>query len=144
MKRIPFLFVIGLIFTALSLSSCKKIEGPGGAATIQGKLIIKEYDSGGNLIKEYDGADKDVYIIYGDDPTETYFHDDLKTSYDGTFKFRFLEPGNYRIFFYEDVTFSELTANPNGPNQKAIITEVTINDKKEVVEMGTFELYERF
>ena len=144
MKKKSFVYVLGLMFVALMLGSCQKIEGPGGAATIQGKLIVKEYDSAGNLIKTYDGADMDVYIIYGNDPSETYFHDDIKTSYDGTFKFRFLEPGNYRIFFYEDATFAELIANPNGPNTKAIITEVTINEKKEVVDMGTFNLYERF
>ncbi|GAB5417138.1 MAG: hypothetical protein Crog4KO_20040 [Crocinitomicaceae bacterium] len=144
MKRKSILYAIGLLFTVLAVSSCQKIEGPGGAATIQGKLIVKEYDSGGNLIKTYDGADLDVYIIYGDDPSETYFHDDIKTSYDGTYKFRFMEPGNYRIFFYEDVTFAELTSNPNGPTTKVIIKDVVINDKKEVVDLGTTELYERF
>ncbi|XOV66267.1 MAG: hypothetical protein ACFHU9_11575 [Fluviicola sp.] len=144
MKRIYSLFAIGLLFTVLSTTGCQKIEGPGGAATIQGKLYVREYDSAGNLIKEYDGADLDVYIIYGNDPDETYFHDDIATSYDGTFKFRFLEPGNYRIFFYEDATYQELNANPNGPNQKAIIREVTISDKKEVVDLGTIAVYERF
>ena len=134
MKRISTLFVLGLLFTVLATSGCQKIEGPGGAATIQGKLYVREYDSAGNLIKEYDAADMDVYIIYGNDPDETYFHDDIKTSYDGTFKFRFLEPGNYRIFFYEDATYQELISNPNGPNQKAIIQEITITDKKEVVD----------
>mmetsp|Transcript_12301 Transcript_12301/g.14312 ORF Transcript_12301/g.14312 Transcript_12301/m.14312 type:complete len:145 (+) Transcript_12301:111-545(+) len=144
MKRISTLFVLGLLFTLLATSGCQKIEGPGGAATIQGKLYVREYDSAGNLIKEYDAADMDVYIIYGNDPDETYFHDDIKTSYDGTFKFRFLEPGNYRIFFYEDATYQELISNPNGPNQKAIIQEITITDKKEVVDLGTIEVYERF
>ncbi|MCR9171269.1 MAG: hypothetical protein NXI10_02170 [bacterium] len=144
MKRISTLFVLGLLFSVLATTGCQKIEGPGGAATIQGKLYVREYDSAGNLIKEYDGADLDVYIIYGDDPEETYFHDDIKTSYDGTFKFRFLEPGNYRIFFYEDATYQELINNPNGPNQKVVIKEVTINDKKEVVDLGTTVLYERF
>lgn len=144
MKRISTLFVLGLLFTLMATSGCTKIEGPGGAATIQGKLYVREYDSGGNLIKEYDGADKDVYIIYGNDPSETYHHDDIKTSYDGTFKFRFMEPGNYRIFYYEDVTYQELISNPNGPNQKVIIQEVTITDKKEVKDLGTMVVYERF
>lgn len=144
MKRTSFYYVIGLLFMALTVSSCQKIEGPGGAATIQGKLVVQEYDSGGNLIKTYDAADMDVYIIYGNNPDETYFHDDIATSYDGTFKFRFLEPGNYRIFFYEDLTFAELTANPNGPNKKVIIKDVTIEKKKEVVDLETITLYERF
>lgn len=144
MKRISTLFVLGLLFTVLATSGCTKLEGPGGAATIQGKLYVREYDSGGNLIKEYDGADMDVYIIYGNDPSETYHHDDIKTSYDGTFKFRFMEPGNYRIFYYQDLTYQELIANPNGPNQKVIIKDVTISSKKEVVDLGTMVVYERF
>ena len=73
MRKKSFVYVLGLLFVALMLGSCQKIEGPGGAATIQGKLIVKEYDSAGNLIKTYDGADMDVYIIYGNDPSETYF-----------------------------------------------------------------------
>lgn len=144
MKLKSFVYVVGLLLFVVPMVGCSKIEGPGGAATIQGKLYVEEYDSGGNLIKEYDGAGLDVYIIYGDDPSETYFHDDVETSYDGTFKFRFLEPGNYRIFYYQDLSFAELNANPNGPNQKAIVQSVTINDKREVVDLGTFEVYERF
>lgn len=144
MKRTSFFYVIGLLFTILTVTSCQKIEGPGGAATIQGKFIIEEYDSGGNKIKTYNAADFDVYIIYGDDPDETYFHDDISTSYDGTFKFRFLEPGNYRIFFYQDKTFAELIADPNGPNRKVIIKDVTIEEKDEVYDLGTTIVYERF
>lgn len=144
MKRKSIVYFFAALMLTLPMLGCNKIEGPGGAATIQGRLYIEEYDSGGNLIKQYDGAGRDVYIIYGDDPTETYFHDDVETSYDGTFKFRFLEPGNYRIFYYEDKTFNELNQNPNGANEKVIIHDVVINDKKEVVDLGTFVLFERF
>jgi hypothetical protein len=128
----------------LPLMGCKKIEGPGGAATIEGKLYIEEYDAGGNLIKEYPGAGRDVYIIYGNDPDETYFHDDIETSYDGSFKFRFLEPGNYRIFYYEDKTFAELQSDPSSANDKVVIHDVEITDKREVKDLGTFVLFERF
>lgn len=142
-RKITFYF-IGLLFLALPLAGCKKVEGPGGAATIQGKIYIEEYDSGGNLYREYFADKFDVYIIYGDDPTETYFHDDIETSYDGSFKFRYLEPGNYRIFFYEDRTFAELIADPSLNKTKAIVMDVEINDKKEVVDMGTIVVYNRF
>jgi len=144
MKRKSIVYALGLFLLMLPLSGCNKIEGPGGAATIQGKLFVREYNSAGSLMKEYDGAGIDVYIIYGDDPDETYFHDDIETSYDGTFKFRFLEPGNYRIFYYEDKTFNELNQDPSGANQKVVIHDVVINKKKEVVDMGTFVLFERF
>lgn len=144
MKRFSTLFLMGLFLSVLTLSGCQKIEGPGGAATIEGKFIIREFDAGGNLIKQYDAADFDVFIIYGNDPEETYHHDDISTSYDGSFKFRFLEPGNYRIFYYEDKTFSELAADPSSSNQKVMIQEVTIDNKKQVVDLGTISVYERF
>ena len=125
-------------------SSCTKIEGPGGAATITGKLYIEEYDGAGNLINEHDAQKFDVYIIYGNEDGETYFDDDIETSYDGTYRFNFLEPGNYQIFFYEDHTFAEIIANPDLSKQKKVILkQVTITDKKEVHDLGTTVIYER-
>lgn len=142
MKRLSFLYVIGLVLLMLPLSGCTKVEGPGGAATIQGKIHIKVYDSAENLINEYDAHKFDVFIIYGDDETETYFDDDIKTSYDGTFKFRYLEPGNYRIFFYEDCNNAQQATCYSG--KVVTVKNVTISSKKEVVDLGTIDVYERF
>lgn len=142
MKRFAFVYFVGLLFLTLPLSGCKKVEGPGGAATIQGKINIQVYDGAENLINEYEGHKFDVYIIYGDDPTETYFDDDVETSYDGTFKFRYLEPGKYRIFFYEDCNNSQQSTCYSGKVVTEI--EVEITDKKEIVDLGTINVYERF
>lgn len=142
MKRFTFASVVGLLFLALTMSGCTKVEGPGGAATIQGKIHIKVYDGAENLINEYDAHKFDVYIIYGNDQEETYFDDDIETSYDGTFKFRFLEPGNYRIFFYEDCNNAQQATCYSG--KVVTVHEVTITDKKQVVDLGTIDVYERF
>ena len=132
-----FSLSIVVLFIFLSLSSCKKIEGPGGAATIKGKVHVTEYDLIGNPIKNYDAPKFDVYIIYGNAEGEAYFDDDIETSYDGTFEFPFLEPGSYQVFVYED-------CNSCFSGKKEKVIDVLIKDKKEIVDVGTIEVYENF
>lgn len=140
-------YLIFLSAALFMLISCKKVEGPGGRATIKGKLKIIEVDSGGNIMFEYNAPHYDVYIIYGDDPEKTYFDDDIKTSYDGTFEFNYLEKGDYRVFYYEDLTFAEMAAQTTIPytdTEEAVIQSVTISDKKETVDLGTITVYKRY
>ena len=50
-KSLFFLFSISaLLFLG---SGCTKIEGPGGAATIKGKIHVTEYDGANNAINNY-------------------------------------------------------------------------------------------
>lgn len=134
-KSLFLLFSLGavLIFS----SGCTKIEGPGGAATIKGQIHVKEYDGASNLINEYDAPKFDVYIIYGNEEGETYFDDDIETSYDGTFEFKYLEPGNYQVFVYEDCSTCL-----SGKSEK--IMDVVITDKKEIVDLGVINVSENF
>ena len=112
----------------LNLNSCKKIEGPGGSSSIIGKVHAEVYDGAGNLLSDYDIPKEDVFIIYGNDATT---HDDkVKTSYDGTFKFEFLEKGNYQVFVYDkDINV------PSGKVVKIIDAEIT--EKKSTIDLGT-------
>lgn len=137
MKIKSLLFLFSLSSLLFLGTGCTKVEGPGGAATITGKIHVTEYDGAGNAINNYDAPKFDVYIIYGNEEGETYFDDDIETSYDGSFEFSFLEPGNYQVFVYEDcpTCFS---------GKKEQIIDVQINDKKEVVELGTIEVYQNF
>lgn len=134
-KSLFLLFFLGatLIFT----SGCTKIEGPGGAATIKGKIHVREFDGAMNLINEYDAPKFDVYIIYGDTEGETYFDDDIETSYDGSFEFKNLEPGNYQVFVYEDCNTCL-----SGKSEK--IMDVEIKDKKEIFDLGVINVDENF
>lgn len=81
---------------ALFLFSCSKEEGEGGRASISGKIHMTDI-TGGNQ-GTYDAPDYDVYILYGED--DDIYDDDMKTNYDGTFKFSNLREGSYRIFAY--------------------------------------------
>ena len=126
MKRIYFFILFaGTIFL---LNSCKKHEGPGGSSTITGVVHATHHDAAGNFMYEYDIPKEDVFIIYGGDATT--FDDDTKTSYDGSFKFEYLEEGHYQVFVY-----SKCTNCPGG--KEVLLTDVEITDKKSTVVLDT-------
>lgn len=130
MMKLFFSFLIGALLL-FNLSSCAKVEGPGGSSSIIGKIHALVYDGAGNLLTEYDAPKEDVYIIYGSG--ETVYDDDVETSYDGRFRFDYLEKGNYQVFVYE-----KCTTCPSG--KEAIILDVEISEKNSVVDLGTINI----
>ena len=77
------------------LSSCKKEPGEGGLATIKGKLYAYEYNNYGEVIDSGYVAGERVYISYGNDDNAD---DDVRTSYDGSFQFEWLQKGEYALW----------------------------------------------
>jgi hypothetical protein len=110
------------------LQSCAKVEGPGGSSTITGKIHVEVRDVAGNLINEYDAQDEDVYLVYGGG--DGFYDDDIKTSYDGTFEFNYLQNGTYKLFVYQD-------CNSCASGKEALFTTVEITEKKSTVDAGT-------
>jgi hypothetical protein len=125
------LFSLALAGVLFLLQSCSKVEGPGGSSSITGKIHIKVYDVAGNVINEYDAPDEDVYLIYGDEAS--FYDDDVKTSYDGTFEFNYLQKGNYQVFVYQDCNTC-----PSG--KEAVIIDVEITDSKTTTDIGTIDI----
>ncbi len=126
MKKLIYILTAVSVF--ISFSSCEKKEGTGGTSTIQGKVKVKDYN--GNftyLVGEFYSGDEDVYIIYGDDEV---FGDRTRTNYDGTYQFKYLREGNYRIFAY-----SKDSAGYPLDRKIAVIKEVKISEKNQVVEV---------
>ncbi len=121
--------IILLSILVLSVSnSCKKVEGTGGGATIKGMINEQKYNALGNIIAEYPAADKNVYLIYG--TTDQFYDDDVKTSYDGSFMFKYLQKGTYTVFVYED--------DANQPSGKNVIKQTfEITEKGQVQDLGT-------
>lgn len=125
-----------LIFICMALSlcvlpACKKGPGVGGKNVITGKVYVREFNSTGTaVIREYYGAEIDVYIVYGDHPVAD---DDVETHFDGTYRFEYLLPGDYTVYTYsKDVTGS-------GPSPKIeVVKTVRITGKEEVVELEDF------
>ncbi len=126
--KLPLFFISFLFLTAV-FSGCKKVEGPGGSSSIVGKVSIVKLAPDMDTLDVYFAPKFDVYIIYGDNGVS--FDDDVETSYDGSFKFDYLEKGNYTLFVYEDC------ASCSGSGKKALLTSVEITDKKSTVDVGT-------
>jgi hypothetical protein len=131
---IKFLFNISLLGMFLFFNNaCKKIEGKGGQATIRGILFSKSVFNTNSISRPE--IDEDVFIVYGNGSTQS---DKVSTSGDGSFEFKFLQPGTYRLF-----AFGLDTSNPKAANTIAYYKEVTINSRKEVVNVSNFIVYKK-
>lgn len=97
--RIPAICIC-LVFS-LSISGCKKTEGLGGTSTITGKVIVHDFDGAFQNpvpISIHPVAKEDTYIIYGTE--HATYDDNYKTSFDGSYEFKYLQKGRYRLFAY--------------------------------------------
>lgn len=124
------LICVFCVFAAL-LTACKKVEGEGGTSMIKGKVIVEDYNSTGTVLEgTYAGADEDIYILYGDD--DTFYDDRIKTSYDGSFEFPFLENGDYTVYLYQD----SLPLVAGAPSNVAVKVATKISKRKSVIDLG--------
>jgi hypothetical protein len=123
-----FMLVLALLLTGAY--SCKKEPGEGGSATIKGSIKIQNYNqvTHATIGQPYYAGREDVYIIYGDGTT---YHDKIETSFDGSFAFRFLRTGKYKVYVYSDI----VPAPASGAEEEAVIFDIDITDKK-----GTYEI----
>lgn len=125
------LLISGVLFG----TSCSKEPGIGGNASIHGKVYAKYYDKFFQILHgEGYAADVDVYIVYGDDLS---YSDKTKTSYDGTYEFKYLRKGKYTIYTYSKD--STLTI-PSGTY--AVVKEGEITGNKESLEIPDMLIYD--
>ena len=102
--------------------SCKKEAGEGGMASITGKLIIEDYDNSFTILRAvYPAKGEMVFIMYGD---EKGVSDNTRTSYDGTFEFKYLRKGNYKVF-----AVSKDTSDRLSNKTIEVLREVQITEK---------------
>lgn len=98
--RKPLILCIIATICSAFFYSCKPDEGLGGKAEITGKILLQRYcKADASLIDEIPFVDQDVYLVFGSDPS---YGDKVKTSYDGTFMFRYLQPGDYTLYYFCD------------------------------------------
>lgn len=123
-----------VVLTALIAAACKKQEGPGGRATIKGKIWVEDWNTGFTLKNgEYAGSDEDVYIIYGD---AVSYGDKIKASYDGQFEFNYLRTGKYKVYVYsKDKTLHSQSGDT------AFVREVEITSRKQTVTLDQITIY---
>lgn len=123
-------FIVFTLFT-LFLWSCEKGPGEGGLASIEGKLYVYKYNGNCTELRdEYYAIDQRVYIIAGD---ETTHFDNVRTGPDGTFIFKYLRVGKYRIY--------AVSKNCNIPGgEEPVYLEVDITNRKEKVVTPNLEI----
>ena len=130
--------LVFLLLTSLFIS-CKKEAGQGGRATIKGKVYAEYWDKAFSAKKDSAFAPNvDVYIIYGNDVS---YGDNQKTSYDGTFEFKYLQKGNYKIYAYSRDSSGVATGQLNvyAPNI-AVVKSVEITERKQTKELDEIKV----
>lgn len=129
-----------LILTVLILSiffvSCSKHEGEGGTSSIKGKVMVTLCSD--DFSKEYatfPDEERDVYIMYGDND---FYSDKTDTHYDGTFRFRYLRKGNYKVYAYSDDKSGQ-----SNSGKVPVIQEVTIDKNGKAIEAPIIHVYDQ-
>lgn len=118
--------VLGFTLSILAISGCKIQEGPGGLASISGKVYAYDYNAElTTLLNEGYVGEQDVYIMYGDSDVH---NDDIQTHHDGTFRFDYLKKGTYTIYVY-----SKDSSLTNTKLQMVMTQTIEITDKKQDV-----------
>jgi hypothetical protein len=94
--RLPVVIVIYLL-AFLFTTSCQKDPGIGGTGAIKGTIIEKFYnDDYSMFIYEQPAVDEEVFILFGDDKAPG---DKISTGITGEFRFDFLYPGSYQVYY---------------------------------------------
>ena len=130
MKYLGFLMVAMLLIGV----SCTKSEGVGGNATVTGVLKESVYNILGYQ-HTISAQGENVYITYGG--TSTVVDDKIQSSYDGTFEFNYLRPGDYTVFAYSDSWTTLLGGD------SVVLAEFTITEKKQEVDLGSITIVNR-
>ena len=120
------------LFSLLTVTmlSCAKMEGYGGKASISGNVFGRDYNSNGNLVSEDNLGNVRVYISkHG----STQYFDDMRTAYDGSFQFDYLQVGKYDLWAFGDCD------NCSWDQTYTLIT-VEVTSKKEVVVSPDIEI----
>ncbi|HER07663.1 MAG TPA: hypothetical protein ENO20_02030 [Bacteroides sp.] len=87
----------GMIILSIAAASCTKTEGEGGTGSISGTLMEHFYnDDYSQLIHTAPAVDEDIFIHYGEDLA---LGDRIRTGATGGFRFDFLYPGSYSVFY---------------------------------------------
>jgi hypothetical protein len=85
------------------------------------------------MVYEMPAVDEDVFIVYGD---QEELGDRVRTNHLGQFRFRYLYPGNYRVYFLSDDSSSVLDVRVG----KLYDVEL---ERGEEVDLGTLEKLSR-
>jgi hypothetical protein len=141
MKFIYSLVLISAV--SFALNSCKKYEGEGGKSSITGKIMIDQKLYVNGILSQtvlFEGAKEDVYLVYGED--DLIYDDKVEANYDGTFTFKYLQPGTYTVFAYSEIFHTGANATNNDDDYYTLeeVSQTFEVKKNEDIDLGTITL----
>jgi hypothetical protein len=120
---ISFLFVLFIV-------SCEKSEGLGGTGSISGTISEHFYnDDFSLLIHEKPAVDEEIFIVFGD---QKELGNRVRTNDMGQFSFKYLYPGDYRVYFISEDSTSVLDMEVEKRYEVQL-------DRGEELKLGTLE-----
>lgn len=125
-------FIAAIIITS---TSCTKEAGVGGSGSVSGMVLINDYNSLGTFLGEYNAQNYKVYIIYGNEGGA--YDDDVNTSHDGSFEFKYLQKGDYELFVYSDYAYCPLCGNLG---DSVVSVKFQITEKKQVLDLSNISV----
>lgn len=118
---------------AIMLCACEKPPGTGGRATVTGKVYAYDWDNTQNyMISQGYSSGEKVYIIYGDGST---IGNNVTTSVDGSFEFKYLNKGHYKVFVNSLDTSRKIKGNDT---ERPVIQEFDITGTTQKVALEDF------
>ncbi|MCO5249108.1 MAG: MSCRAMM family adhesin SdrC [Chitinophagales bacterium] len=131
-----------LFLGILLFSHCKKEEGYGGLASIEGRVYAVDYNKDGEFVDEGYVGDREVYIgslsvkknTNGDEVETSKVIDRIRTSYDGFYIFEGLRKGTYDVWVYslcskcvDDVTPIVRRVEVKGKKSRIVLEDFKID-----------------
>jgi hypothetical protein len=133
MEKSKILLAAAILLMLVCAGSCKKDPGEGGTSTITGRVFAKDYNSTFTVLQgAYYVPDKWVFIVYGD---AADYGNKIRTSYDGTYEFKYLRPGTYHVYCYS----MDSTLQTNA--EIAVMQDVTVNKQYQDVATGDIVIF---
>jgi hypothetical protein len=98
--KIEWLTFLLIALLGILTVSCDKSEGLGGTGSIAGVIVEHFYnDDFSELLASAPAVDEEIFILFGSDQTPG---DRVNTGTSGDFRFDYLYPGNYQIYYRSD------------------------------------------
>jgi hypothetical protein len=130
--------LICLSVLILTLSFCKKPAGPGGRATVKGKVWARDFDNQTrSVLSNGYAVDERVYIIYG---TGNVIGNDVRTGPDGSFEFRYLNKGHYKVYVNSLDTSVAVQGYKGNDTYHSVIKEFDITGASETKTLEDFKI----
>jgi len=131
MRSIKIYLPAFILSTIIIFASCDKPAGPGGRASVKGKVYAYDFDNTQRyqIGKGY-SAGETVYICYG---KANEVGNNIKTSTDGSFQFSYLNIGHYKVFVNSLDTSIKVKGNDM---EISVIKEFDITTAKQSIDLG--------